>query len=342
MSTTCRIALTIGTCAALAVFAAGCGKGKSSSNGNGQNVSSSLGAGVAASVGDRKVTKQQVDRMLQQAQLRAKSTKQAFPTPGTSQYRQLQDRAVLLLVQQDELERKASALGINVEKQVDSGLKQLKKQRFGGSEQRYQKALKQQGFTDAEVRDDLRARLISQAIVKRLTQNLKVTTTEVETYYEQHTPQFSTPQTRVVRHILVKTKSLADKLYRQVKGGADFAKLAKRYSIDPGTKNLGGKLTITRGQFVKPFENAAFALRTGQISKPVHSRYGWHVIEAVKPATPRQVTPLKKVAASIRTTLLNQKKQQAIANWTKQFTSSLKKDTKYAQGYQPLTSSSGG
>src|SRR5207237_413618 len=83
------------------------------------------------------------------------------------------------------------------------------------------KALKQQGFTDAEVRDDLRARLISQAIVKRLTQNLKVTTTEVETYYEQHTPQFSTPQTRVVRHILVKTKSLADKLYKQVKGGLD-------------------------------------------------------------------------------------------------------------------------
>src|SRR3989442_3351018 len=97
MSKTRRIALTIGTCAALAVLAAGCGgKGKSSSNS--PNVSSSLGAGVAAVVGDLQITKQQVATLLTQAQLRAKTSGTAFPTPGTSQYRQLHDRAVLLLV----------------------------------------------------------------------------------------------------------------------------------------------------------------------------------------------------------------------------------------------------
>lgn len=341
MSRTRRIALTIGTSAALAVLAAGCGgKGKSSSNGS--NVSNALGAGVVATVGDQKVMKDEVDAVLRQLKLREKSSGQTFPEVGSSQYRQLQDRVVQLLVQRVELKKKAQQLGINVEKKVDDGVKQLKKQSFGGSEKRYQQALKRQGFTDAEVREDLRARLISQEIVKKITAKVKVTQSEVETYYEQHSQDFSTPQTRVVRHILVKSKSLADKLYKQLRAGANFAKLAKKYSVDPGTKALGGKLTITRGQTVKPFENAAFALRTGQLSKPVHSTYGWHVILAVKPAVPRQVRPLKTVAAAIRQTLLDQKRRVIISAWTKQFASAVKQDTKYAQGYQPTSTASSG
>ena len=93
---------------------------------------------------------------------------------------------------------------------------------------------------------------------------------------------------------------------------------------------------------MKPFEDAAFALRTGQISKPVHSTYGWHIIYAAKPAKPRQVTPLAKVSAQIRSQLLNQKRSQAIANWTKGFTSAVNKDVKYAQGFQPQSTTSSG
>src|SRR5919198_394606 len=134
MSKTPRIALMIGTFAALAVVAAGCGgKGKSSSSS--PNVSSSLGTGVVATVGDQKITKDEVDTLLRQAKLRGKSSGQSFPTPGTSQYRQLQDRAVLLLVQRDELAKQAQKLGVTVsDKQVEASLKQFKKQSYGGSE----------------------------------------------------------------------------------------------------------------------------------------------------------------------------------------------------------------
>jgi peptidyl-prolyl cis-trans isomerase C len=338
MSKKPRIALTIGVCAAVAGLAAGCGGGGGSkSSSTSPNVSSSLGAGVAAVVAGQKITKDEVDTLLRQAKLRAKISGQTFPTPGTSQYRQLQDRAVLLLVQQDELRKKAQQLGVSVsDKQVEDALKQFKKQNFGGDEKRYQKELKREGFTDQQVRNDLEFRLLTQAIFAKITANVKVSQQDIQTYYLQHSQQYSTPKTRVVRHILVKTKAEAEKLAKKATK-ANFAKLAKQYSIDPGTKSLGGELTVTQGQFVKPFEDEAFALRTGQISAPVHSKYGWHVIYAVKPATPRQATPLNKVEAAIRQTMIANARNAAIQSWVKSLSQQFQKLTKYAEGYQPTS-----
>jgi parvulin-like peptidyl-prolyl isomerase len=338
-----RLTMTLLTFACLGALAAGCGGGgKKSSTSAALHVSSSLPTGVVAVVSRHQITKQQLDDLLAQTRLRDKLSHTSFPTPGTSAYRQLQDRAVLYLVQREELTLKAQALGINVEKQVDAGMKQLKKQSFGGSEKRYQQALKKQGFTDAQVRDDLRSRLQSQEIKNRVTAHITVTDEEVRTYYIQHLPLYTTPQTRLVRHILVKSKSLANELYKKLKTGASFGALAKKYSIDKGSKDNGGRYTDTRGTFVKPFEDVAFTLRTGQISKPVHSQYGWHIIQALKPATGRKTIPFAKVKSSIRTTLLQQRQQQAISAWSSQFTKDVEKNATYAKGFEPTTATTSG
>ncbi len=82
------------------------------------------------------------------------------------------------------------------------------------------------------------------------------------------------------RHILVKTKAEAEAVITQLKGGADFAKLALEKSIDPGSRLDGGELGyFSKDAMVEPFANAAFALKKGEISEPVQTEFGWHVIQ---------------------------------------------------------------
>ncbi len=80
-------------------------------------------------------------------------------------------------------------------------------------------------------------------------------------------------------HILVDTKDLADSIYAQIQGGADFAQTAKDQSNDTGTAENGGDLGwFTKGQMVEPFENVAFALQPGQYSEPFQTQFGWHIV----------------------------------------------------------------
>lgn len=115
---------------------------------------------------------------------------------------------------------------------------------------------------------------------------------DIEANYERNlNTQFSHPEQARARHILVAApsdaspaeraaaKAKAEALLQKVKSGADFAKLAKLYSDDPGTKDRGGELGyFARGEMVKPFEDAAFRLSPGQITL-VQSQYGYHVLQ---------------------------------------------------------------
>jgi parvulin-like peptidyl-prolyl isomerase len=84
------------------------------------------------------------------------------------------------------------------------------------------------------------------------------------------------------RHILVKTEADAKLVLDRLASGEDWAKIAAEISIDTGTKDLGGDLGwFTKGQMVKPFEEAAFALKAGETSAPVQTDFGWHVIQSI-------------------------------------------------------------
>jgi foldase protein PrsA len=317
----------------LTLLAAACGGGSSNSNDSSGGTASGDDAAVVD--GDH-ITQTTLDRRLSAAACSYKLQKKAFPKPGTSEYQQIRSQILQSLVQRAQLAQKAPGLDVKVtDKQVEDQLKKLKSQYFGGSETKYKAELKRQCVTDAEVRDDLRSNLLSNAIFTKVTGKASVTPAEVREYYDSHREVYTTAQTRVVSHILVKNKALADKLYAQLRGGASFAALAKKYSIDPGSKAQGGQLTITRGQTVAPFDRVAFSLRTGQLSKPVHTQYGWHIIHADKTATPRKSTPFGQVKSSIDQQLLQQKRNTALQSWL----NGLKKDydgkISYAPGLAP-------
>ncbi|MGH9389147.1 MAG: peptidylprolyl isomerase, partial [Vicinamibacteria bacterium] len=158
---------------------------------------------------------------------------------------------------------------------------------------------------------------------------------------------YGTPESRDVRHILISekdkdgkvdfeaSKAKADEIYAQLEGGAAFAALAKEFSEDPGSKDSGGKLTISRGQTVPEFDKVSFELDTGGLSKPVKTTYGYHVIEAVSDVRQATTTSLDKVRASIRTTLLQEKRNQEMQKWVEDLKADYKGKVSYAAGYEP-------
>lgn len=101
-----------------------------------------------------------------------------------------------------------------------------------------------------------------------------------KTYYDDQVKHLKPEDEVQARHILVDSEDKAKQLIEKLKGGADFAQLAKENSKDPGSKDDGGMLGFfSRGQMVPQFEDAAFKLQPGEISAPVKSKFGWHIIK---------------------------------------------------------------
>jgi parvulin-like peptidyl-prolyl isomerase len=315
----------------LALLVAACGGGGTAS----------LGSSDVLVVGGQKVTKGDLDVMMNRAKASFAANKQKFPTPGTQQYISLQGRAVTYLLQRAELAQRAADMGIHISnKQVDDRINLLKKQSYGNDEKRYEAALKQQGLTPDQYRDFQRFQLISEAVFKKISASVHVSDAAIKAYFEQNKTVYSQAESRDVRHILVKTKSLADTVYAQLVAANEknFASLAKKYSKDPSSAANGGKLTIVRGRQVPEFDKTAFALKQGELAKPVHSaQYGWFIIQALSAIRPATTTSLAKVKDSIRQQLEQQKKNEVATTWfndmQKQFCKPGK--IKYQVGFQP-------
>lgn len=311
--------------AVLAVGASACGGG-----------GGSVPKDAVAVVAGETIPTTDFDTVLAQAKKSYESNKQAFPKAGTEEYQTLKNQVVSFLVQRVEFEQKAKDLGIDVtDKQVEERLTQIKKQYFAGDQKKYEKQLADQGVTDEKVRADLRAQLVSEGLFKEVTKDVKVTDKDIADYYGENKATYSTPESRDVRHILVKTKALADDLYRQLAAGGDFTALAKKYSEDPSSKDKGGKLTIARGQTVAPFDQTAFLLKVGTVSHPVKTEYGYHLIEPLSEIKPAKQTPLKDVKESVRQQLLQTKRNEAMTAWVDDVKREYEDKVSYAVGFQP-------
>ncbi|HVW93118.1 MAG TPA: peptidylprolyl isomerase [Devosia sp.] len=130
---------------------------------------------------------------------------------------------------------------------------------------------------------------LSQRISPMMTQDA------VKKAYDEYVKAFQPQDTVHAEHILVKTQDEANDIEKQLQGGAKFEDLAKSKSIDTGSASNGGDLGFfQRGQMVKPFEDAAFALNAGQVSQPVQSQFGWHIIKVLEKSK-TQPAPLDQI-----------------------------------------------
>jgi parvulin-like peptidyl-prolyl isomerase len=323
--------------AAVAFVAAGCGSGSGDVPGD-----------AVAVVDGTEISRSELDALTDQAKAGFKAQQQEFPKVGTQEYVAYQQQLVAFLVRKAEWEKAAQELGIKVtDADIAKVRAQLLEERFSGDEKKLADALEQQGLTEESFRETLEVSALSDKLFNAVTKDVKVTNADALGFYTQNASQYGTPEQRDVRHILIqekgangqidfaKSKQEADRVYAMVKNGGDFAALAKKYSADTGTASIGGKYTAIKGQSVAPFEKVAFSLETNEISEPVKTRFGYHIIQATADTKPQKVTPFDKVKAGIKTQLLQEKRTQKMTEWEQDLKKRYDSKVSYADGFAP-------
>lgn len=175
----------------------------------------------------------------------------------------------------------------SVDEQVD-----MMKEQYGEA---FEMVLQQSGFaSEDDYREVLRLHLLEQ---EALTEDIEVTDEEIQERYDRFLTEIE------ASHILVSDEETANDLYDQLLDGADFGELAEEHSTDPGSAAEGGELGFfTARDMVIEFEDAAYNLAVGEISKPVQSSHGWHIIKVTDVRdTENDVDSFDDMKASIRT-----------------------------------------
>ena len=154
------------------------------------------------------------------------------------------------------------------DKEIEEELKVVKDQYGEG----YEAALAQSNLTEDMLKTNIRFSLLQE----KATKDVDVTDEEIQSYYDQSSQELN------ARHILVEDEALAKELVEKLKAGEDFATLAKENSTDPGSGEKGGDLGwFSTGTMVPAFNDAAYALKIDEISEPVQSDFGYHIIQVL-------------------------------------------------------------
>lgn len=308
---------------ALAAFtAAGCGN--------------SIPKNSICSVNGDAIAKSDYNTLVNQAKKSYTTQGQKFPKQGTREYDDLKKNAVNYLIEQKLYAQQADKLGVTVkDKDVTKRLDQLKKSFFKGDEKKYTAELKKQGVTEKEVKENLRQQLLTERLYNKVTKNVTVSDAKAEAYFKENPTQYQTPESRQVAHILVKTLPEANKIYAQVKGGdkVKFAALAKKFSQDPSSAQQGGVLTVNKGQTVPEFDAESFKLNVGEISKPVKTQFGYHIITARGPIVPAKKQAFNDVKATIKQTLSQEQKTKRMQEWRDTLRKKSEKDVNCLKSY---------
>lgn len=127
--------------------------------------------------------------------------------------------------------------------------------------------------------EQLKKSLLAQYSVSKLMSNIDVSENEAQEYYNSNKNLFKSGESVIASHILIEDLGKAEEIFKEINAGLDFAEAAQKYSSCP-SKNSGGNLgKFGKGQMVVEFENAVFNMNVGDISSPVKTQFGYHIIQ---------------------------------------------------------------
>jgi parvulin-like peptidyl-prolyl isomerase len=260
------------------------------------------------------------------------------PKPGEKQYEELKKTALGSIFDTIWIQGQAEEMGISAtEKQIATELAQIKKQNFK-TEAAYKKFLKTSHFTQTDVDNRVKLKLLSTQIQQQIGKEAPVpSSSQTQQYYEAAKgTQFTTPTSREIRLILNKDQAKAE----QAKAGlekdhsaAGWGKVAKKYSTETTSKNSGGlQAGVTEGRFQEPLNGAIFGAPKGQLVGPVKTPLGYYVF-VVEKTTPKKIQPLSAVKSQISAQLTQQAQQEVFTQFVSNYTSKWQSRTFCASGF---------
>lgn len=254
---------------------------------------------VVARVGDRVITQADLDLQFELF-LRQNTGGAALSDEVRAQLAGLKKQYLERMVQDAVVVQAAERLGLAPdEATIDRRVEQAK-QRLSGDEA-FLAALKQYGIPDvATYRRMTYDAMAYKALIDWLRRNLRISEAALRALYLIDRAAYAEPEQICTAHILVPSREEAEAVIARLQAGEDFAELARELSQDPGSGPRGGDLgCVALGRFVPEFERAALALEPGQISQPVETQFGWHVIR-LNDRLPARVRPFEEVRDQIR------------------------------------------
>jgi peptidyl-prolyl cis-trans isomerase SurA len=238
------------------------------------------------------------------------------------------EKVLDLLIEDELIRQEAEEVGILVsDEDFNAALSDIKQRNNLVSDEQLKEAVGQEGKTweefTKEIRDQIKmAKLVNQEVRSKV----DVSEKDVETYYQTHPDLFEqSPPTVQVRHILLKVekdaaeskiqavKEKAEQLVQQLRAGADFAAIAKEHSDHPSGQSGGRLGTFKQGDLAAPFD-IAFGMNAGEISDPVRSEQGFHIINVQERISGDQAT-YENVKSKIREKLYEEKSNDLYKQW---------------------------
>lgn len=290
---------------------------------------------VLATVGDQKIIKGDLDKAMSAYTAQLKQTygdDYATNDKAKDQIAKLKLQQLNNLVSEKIILKKAIELNLqpsddDINTKIDDQINQFKTQY--PEDGQFESVLEQNGITEDELKENLKKQIIINAVQEDILKDITVEDDEVQTYYDENKDaKYSVGAGATAAHILVADEETAKSLKAKLDAGADFATLAKENSTD-GSKDQGGSLgfvaynsTKLVAEFMDGFKN----LKEGEVSGPVKSQFGYHLIKAtgLKSA---QITPFEQVKEEIKSTLLQQKQGNAFNTKIEEWKTDLKVKT---------------
>jgi parvulin-like peptidyl-prolyl isomerase len=254
----------------------------------------------------------------------ASAGEKTTPKPGDPKYDEMKETAVNSVLEGIWIQGLASQWEIEpTEQEVDAEVKKVKKESFK-SEAEFQKFLKESHFTSADVHEKVLIQMLSKELQEQLKEKAPTPSqSEVKAYYEAaKDTQFTTKPSRDIRTVLTKDSKKADEAAAALgkdNSAQNWAKVAKKYSEDPTTKESGGlQKEVQEGTLEEPLNAEVFGTPEGELKGPTKGKGGYIVYEVVN-STPESVQSLETVESQIKSTLTQSDEQEYFANFVTSF-----------------------